>query len=79
MLQRSLSTLESPTDAALAASLAKLWPHREHESNAVKNLFCRVRLHRWRQLNLEELAPDKDVDYCFWCSKIRIDGVLYDG
>jgi hypothetical protein len=34
--------LDAPTsaDSALVASLARLWPHREHESNAVKNLFC---------------------------------------
>jgi hypothetical protein len=67
------------SDEALAASLGKLWPHREHEANTLKNLFCRFGLHRWRQLDLEDLVPDKDVRYCFWCSKVRIDGVVYDG
>jgi hypothetical protein len=42
------------SDEALAASLAKLWPHREHEANAVKNLFCRFGLHRWRKLDLDD-------------------------
>jgi len=65
-------------DQALAASLAKLWPHREHESSAIRSLLCRAGLHGWRQLNLEHLALNKAVDYCFWCSKIRIDGALYD-
>ncbi|HEX4311952.1 MAG TPA: hypothetical protein VHZ25_18120 [Acidobacteriaceae bacterium] len=45
MLQRPDST---PSDAALATSLAKLWPHREHESNALKSMLCRAGLHRWR-------------------------------
>ena len=67
------------SDADLAASLAKLWPHREHESNAIKNLFCCAGLHRWRRLDLTELHPEKEVRFCFWCSKIRIDGVIYDG
>jgi hypothetical protein len=66
------------TDAELATSLARLWPNREHESNAVASLCCRCGLHRWRQLNLEERAPDKKVHYCFWCSKVRIDGVAYE-
>jgi hypothetical protein len=65
-------------DAELVASLAKLWPHREHESISVKNLFCRVGLHRWRQLDLSELYPENEVRYCFWCSKIEVDGVVYD-
>jgi hypothetical protein len=29
-----------PADSELLASLAKLWPHREHESNAIKNIFA---------------------------------------
>jgi hypothetical protein len=68
---------EHPSDSELAVSLARLWPHREHESSAVKNLFCLVGMHRWRQLDLSKLYPRKEVRYCFWCSKIRIDGVIY--
>jgi hypothetical protein len=64
-------------DVALVASLAKLWPHREHESSAVKNLCCCVGLHRWKQLDLSELYPGKEVRYCFWCAKIRVDGVVF--
>jgi hypothetical protein len=78
MIQPSSSTSKPASDQALARSLSKLWPHREHESNAVKNLFCRFGLHRWRQLDLRELVPDKEVHYCFWCPKVRIDGVVYD-
>ncbi len=65
------------SDAALAVSLAKLWPHREHESNAVKGLLCRCGAHCWRTLDLENLAPGRNVSYCFWCAKVRIDGTIY--
>jgi hypothetical protein len=79
MLQAPL-TPNAPSDADLAAILGrKLWPHREHESNAVKSLFCHFRLHHWRQLDLRELVPNKQVHFCFWCSKVRVDGVIYDG
>ena len=76
---RMSSTSKLTSDSALAVSLAKLWPHRELESNSVKNLFCWLGIHRWRQLNLKDLAPGREVHYCFWCSKVRIDGVLFDG
>jgi hypothetical protein len=77
MLFPSSSTLSRPADAELASSLAKLWPHREHESNSIKNLSCSIGLHRWRQLDLSELYPQKEVQFCFWCSKIKVDGVIY--
>ena len=76
---RGRRLIRASDDEALAAQLAKLWPHREHESNAFKNLFCRFGLHRWRKLYLEELVPGRDVSFCFWCSKVKIDGVEYDG
>ena len=77
MKQPPTANAPSPADSALVASLAKLWPHREHESNCFKNLFCCLGLHRWLQLNLSELYPRKEVLYCFWCSRIRIDGVIH--
>jgi hypothetical protein len=69
--------VEYAGDAILARELAKLWPHREHESNSVKALLCGCGLHRWCALELEALAVDSEVRYCFWCSRIKIDGVLY--
>ena len=65
-------------DADLAVRVAKLWPHREHESNSLLGLLCRVGVHRWRRLNLATLIPDKDILHCFWCSKVKIDGIVYD-
>lgn len=71
--------LEDRDDAALATALArKLWPHREHEAGAVLALICRCGVHRWRQLDLSELVSGREIDFCFWCSKVRIDGTLYD-
>ena len=71
-------TGQAISDPGLAAQVAKLWPHREHEANFALGQFCRVGLHRWRRLNLSELIPGKDVLYCFRCSKIKIDGVVHD-
>ncbi len=78
MSQPAPAKIPSPADMALVASLAKLWPHREHESNAIKYLACRVGLHRWRQLDLSELHPGEEVQFCFWCPKIRVNGVMHD-
>jgi hypothetical protein len=64
-------------DSELAAQVAKLWPHREHESNGALSLLCRAGLHRWRRLDLTTIVPGKDVQYCFWCSTVKIDGVGY--
>lgn len=65
-------------DSELAVRMAKLWPHREHESNSVKGLFCRMGVHHWRRLNLTTLVPGKNILHCFWCSKVKVDGVIYD-
>jgi hypothetical protein len=65
-------------DAELAIRAAKLWPNRAHEANSVLALLCRVGLHRWRRLNLTKLMPGKDILHCFWCSKVKVDGVVYD-
>ncbi len=67
-----------PSDVLLAKSLAKLWPHRTHESNCLKSLLCNLGLHRWAQLDLAGLCPDKEVRFCRWCSTVKVDGVVYD-
>jgi hypothetical protein len=78
MPQPSTTAVPDPADSEFVASLAKLWPHREHESNSIKNLFCCAGLHRWRPLDLSELHPEREVRFCFWCSKIKVDGVIYN-
>jgi hypothetical protein len=65
------------SDAELVASIARLWPHREHEAIAVAGLSCRMGLHYWRRLDLAQLAPGREVRFCFWCSKIKLDGTIH--
>jgi hypothetical protein len=64
-------------DQALAIRVAKLWPHREHEAPSLSGIFCGLGLHRWRALDLSEIAPQKHVRFCFWCSIVKIDGQIY--
>lgn len=65
-------------DAELARSLARLWPHRLHESSVWKNLLCRLGLHRWAQLDLSHQAAGREVWFCRWCDRITIDGRPFD-
>jgi len=65
------------SDAELAESLAQLWPHRWHESNCLLNILCRFGLHRWMPLDLSAFLPDREVRFCFWCEKVKLDGVIY--
>jgi hypothetical protein len=73
-----MGMMQASEDARLAGSLAKLWPHREHEAGPMRGFCCRMGLHRWRRLDLERRAPAREVRFCFWCSKVRIDGVVYE-
>ena len=82
MLRNTLGKLSAgrsaiSSDAELAASLATLWPHRWHESNWLKNLFCHFGLHRWKELYLDKLLPGREVRFCYWCSKVRLDGTIH--
>jgi hypothetical protein len=69
---------ETVSDAQLATSLARLWPNREHEAPALAGLLCRMHVHLWRRLDLSHVSIPRDVWFCFWCSKVKIDGVIYD-
>lgn len=66
-----------PPEKELVASLARLCPHREHEAMAVAGWLCGGGIHYWRRLDLGKLVTDKEVRFCFWCSKIKIDGTVY--
>jgi len=66
------------TDVEVAIRAAKLWPNRQHEANSPLGLLCCAGLHRWRRLNLSDIVPNKDILHCFWCSKVKVDGVIYD-
>jgi|KBSMisStandDraft_5_1062788.scaffolds.fasta_scaffold294804_3 hypothetical protein len=47
---------ECPADAQDVAekwaALAKLWPNRTHESNWMKEVLCRLTLHRWHRVDV---------------------------
>ena len=62
----------------LTASLARLWPNRQHESSWLKNLLCRLGMHRWQQLDIGHLVPDEKAMFCRWCPKIRYRGEFYE-
>jgi hypothetical protein len=77
----SMSSLQpvmnrNASDAVLAQSLANLWPHRWHESNCVLNILCGCGLHRGFELDWSAFVPEREVKFCFWCEKIKLDGVL---
>lgn len=57
-------SVDRSADAVLIASLARLWPHREHESTAVAGLLCRTGIHFWRRLETSQLAPRRNVRFC---------------
>jgi hypothetical protein len=67
----------SSTDAQLANILRKLWPHRQHESNAFMHLMCYFGLHQWSPKDVERLLPERKVRFCRWCPGVEIDGVIY--
>ena len=71
-------TKNTVPNSELAVRVARLWPHREHEANGLLGLLCRAGIHRWRCLDLAALAPGKDIAHCFWCSKVKVDGTVYE-
>jgi len=77
VIARRSGPMAASSDRLLAESLAKLWPHRWHESNWLKNAFCHFGWHRWTRLNLDNLLPQREVRFCFWCEKVKLDGVIY--
>lgn len=72
-------TADQPSTSDLAAQVARLWPHREHEANPLLALLCNAGLHRWRRLDLDGLVRGHDVQHCFRCSRVKIDGITYEG
>jgi len=75
---RVMANCQNPSEQELALRAARLWPNREHEASSVLGLFCRIGLHRWRRLDLQMLFPDHDILHCFWCRRVKIDGLIYD-
>ncbi len=59
-------------------ALRRLWPNRQHESNWLKNLLCRLGMHRWHHLDLDRLDSNEGADFCRWCPMIKYHGVLFE-
>ena len=68
--------MESPErrlpDSELAGRIAKLWPHREHESNSVLGLLCRIDLHSWRRLDLASLVLTRTFSIASGAQKLKL-------
>jgi hypothetical protein len=54
------------------SSLAKLWPHRTHESNWLKQALCALGLHRWYRLHLSGSHGTMDTSFCRWCPRVKV-------
>ena len=55
------------------AALAKLWPNRTHESNWMKDVLCRLTLHRWHRVDVPGLQSTRvTAVFCRWCTAIRL-------
>jgi hypothetical protein len=65
------------SDAELAKSLQRLWPHRAHESGAFRSMLCLLGLHHWLQPNYSAIAPRRNIRFCHWCTSVEIDGTSY--
>ncbi len=72
------SSQDAASGAELAARFARLWPHREHEASSILGFFCRAGVHRWKRLDLATLSPGRDIAHCFWCSKVKVDGIVHN-
>ena len=68
---------EQTGNLELARSLQRLWPHREHESGALRTLLCLLGIHHWLQPDFSAIASRRNIRFCHWCSTVEIDGVCY--
>lgn len=55
-------------------SLAKLWPHRTHESSWLKQTLCALGLHRWQRLEVSGPQSTIQSSFCRWCPKVKVLG-----
>ena len=60
----------------LVRSLQRMWPHREHESGALRAIMCWLGMHLWLQPDYSGVVR-RTVRFCLWCSCVEIDGRVY--
>jgi hypothetical protein len=63
-----------PSPDELKLRLRKLWPHRSHESNWVKAAACRLHLHRWYRMTLNDATSAIRVScaFCRFCEEVKV-------
>jgi len=66
-----------PTPDELKPLLAKLWPHRTHESNWLRDVACRFGLHRWYPMTLNDSESGLRIacTFCRSCTEVKVDDV----
>lgn len=77
MLENHSPSLAYVSDAELAKSLQRLWPHRAHESGALSSLFCLLGFHHWLEPDYSGIARRSSIRFCQWCTSVEIDGTRY--
>jgi len=66
-----------PSPDELKPLLRKLWPNRTHESNWLKDAACRLGLHRWYQMTLNDAKSRLRIycTFCRFCTEVKVDDV----
>ncbi len=66
-----------PSPEELKPLLKKLWPNRTHESNWLKDVACRLGLHRWYSMTLNDAKSGLRIDctFCRFCTEVKVDDV----
>ena len=65
-------------DYALAKELARLLAAPRARIRPNPRTVLQYRPAPLAQARSERNAPGRDVSFCFWCSKIRIDKLIYE-
>jgi hypothetical protein len=66
-----------PSPDELKPLLRKLWPHRTHESNWLKDVTCWLGLHRWYPMTLNDSESGLRVvcTFCRFCTEVKVHDV----
>jgi hypothetical protein len=66
-----------PSPDEVKPLLRKLWPHRTHESNWLKDVACRLGQHRWYAMTLNDSVSGLRIacTFCRFCTEVKVDGV----
>jgi len=54
----------------IAENVARLSPHRTHESSWLKSVLCGFGMHRWYRTEFGSIPP-QTITFCLWCTKAK--------